>query len=57
VKSFSFKIKDRAVLQEHLINHFKGEKYVFFFHSNNENEKNILAVSNSERIEENNWKI
>lgn len=57
MKSFSFKIKDRAVLQEHLINHFKGEKYVFFFHSNNENEKNILAVSNSERIEENNWKI
>lgn len=57
MKSFSFKIKDRAVLQEHLINHFKGEKYVFFFHSNNENDKNILAISNSERIEENNWKI
>lgn len=57
MKSFSFKIKDRAVLQEHLINHFEGEKYVFFFHSNNKNEKNILAVSNSERIEENNWKI
>ncbi len=57
MKSFSFKIKDRAVLQDHLINHFEGEKYVFFFHSNNENEKNILAVSNSERIEENNWKI
>lgn len=57
MKSFSFKIKDRAVLQEHLINHFEGEKYLFFFHSNNENEKNILAVSNSERIEENNWKI
>jgi para-aminobenzoate synthetase component 1 len=57
VKSFTFKIKDRAVLQEYLINHFKGEKYVFFFNSNNENEKNILAVSNSEKIEENNWKI
>lgn len=57
MKSFSFKIKDRAVLQEHLINHFKGEKYVFFFNSNNENEKNILAISNSEKIEENNWKI
>lgn len=57
MKSFTFKIKDRAVLQEYLINHFKGEKYVFFFNSNNENEKNILAVSNSEKIEENNWKI
>lgn len=57
MKKISIKTTKKAVLQEHLINHFKGEKYVFFFNSNNENEKNILAISNSEKIEENNWKI
>lgn len=57
MKKISLYINNRSVLQEHLINHFKDAKYVFFFNSNNQNEKNILAISNSEKVEENNWKI
>jgi len=57
VKSFTFKLRDRTVLQEHLINHFKDAKYMFFFNSNDEKERNILAISNSEGIDENNWKV
>ncbi|MBE7441417.1 MAG: aminodeoxychorismate synthase component I [Flavobacteriales bacterium] len=57
MKKISLYINNRSVLQEHLINHFKDAKYVFFFNSNNQNEKNILAISNSEKVEDNNWKI
>jgi para-aminobenzoate synthetase component 1 len=57
VKNISLYINNRSVLQEHLINHFKDAKYLFFFNSNDEKEKNILAISNSESIDENNWKV
>ena len=56
MKSFNLAIKSRSVFQQNLIHHFKDVKYLFFFNSNNEN-ANILAVSNSEKVVENNWKI
>lgn len=57
MKKISIKTTKKAILQEHLINHFKDAKYMFFFNSNDEKERNILAISNSESIDENNWKV
>lgn len=57
MKKISIKTTKKEVIQECLINHFKDAKYVFFFNSNNQNEKNILAISNSEKVEDNNWKV
>lgn len=57
MKKISIKTTKKEVIQECLINYFKDAKYVFFFNSNNQNEKNILAISNSEKVEDNNWKI
>ena len=56
MKKISLKIVNREVFQQNLIYHFKDVNYLFFFNSNNEN-PNILAVSNSEKVVKNNWKI
>ena len=56
MKFLELEIKNNNVFQQNLIYHFKDAKYLFFFNSNNEN-TNILAVSNSEKVMENNWKI
>jgi len=57
MKKISLDINNREAFQQNLINHFKDAKYVFFFNSNDEKEKNILAISNSESIDKNNWKV
>ncbi len=56
VKKLLLDINNKEAFQQNLIHHFKDAKYLFFFNSNNEN-ANILAVSNSEKVMENNWKI
>jgi len=56
VKKLSLDINNREAFEQNLIHHFKDAKYLFYFNSNNEN-ANILAVSNSEKVMENNWKI
>ena len=56
MKSVELDINNREAFQQNLIHHFKDVKYLFFFNSNNEN-ANILAISNSEKVVENNWKI
>ncbi|MBI2280013.1 MAG: aminodeoxychorismate synthase component I [Bacteroidetes bacterium] len=56
MKFLELEIKINNVFQQNLIHHFKDVKSLFFFHSNNENE-NILAISNSQNLVENNWKV
>ena len=56
MKKISLKTANKEAFQQNLIHHFKDARYLFFFNSNNEN-ANILAISNSEKVVENNWKI
>ncbi len=56
MKLVEIEIKNRSAFQQNLINRFKDASYLFFFNSNNEN-ANILAISNSGNVIENNWKI
>ncbi|OFY93112.1 MAG: aminodeoxychorismate synthase, component I [Bacteroidetes bacterium RIFCSPLOWO2_12_FULL_31_6] len=56
MKKISLKTANKEAFQQNLIHHFKEANYLFFFNSNNEN-ANIFAVSNSQNVVENNWKI
>ena len=56
MKLVEFKINNKSVFEQNLIYYFKDATYLFFFNSNNEN-ANIFAVSNSQNVVENNWKM
>lgn len=56
MKSFNLEIKSRSAFQQNLIHHFKDANSLFFFHSNNEN-ANILAISDSQNVVEHSWKV
>lgn len=56
MQSIFFSIKDKEKFQNKLLNYFSDFKYVFFFNSNNDT-PNLVAISNSDKVKNNHWKV
>lgn len=56
MKTITFSIKDKEEFQEKLLHFFSDKKQLFFFNSNNES-PNLLAVSNSNHLKKEGWKV